>query len=303
MWKKTLILFHLVLLSSIPVVAQLGDRQHRRAGIVEGNSTQTAFTNWGVIGQPAEQGRRGAWKYYTNGYIGDASIFLGIEFPIRDYNGNGIPDTVHSVITCPVARPTIRRDEDPVTGKSWTFEPRPGFFAPAPNQSVAISNRPETWPAIWPDHPEWGSGVWNGLYGPNVFVGSQETYFQMDDQNDEHYNFAQNNPRGIAFHPDSTNLARYGAAISLGVRYIQVSHPLFKDILFRVFDIKNESKVRYPKVVFGTLTGTYIGVTSTEGVGEYDDDVAVYFASSNSILSWDFDNDATRNPRWQGPVG
>ncbi|MBM2841882.1 MAG: hypothetical protein HW412_2410, partial [Bacteroidetes bacterium] len=33
------------------------------------------------------------------------------------------------------------------------------------------------------------------------------------------------------------------------------------------------------------------------------DDVAVYFASSNSILSWDFDNDATRNPRWQGPVG
>ena len=44
-----------------------------------GNQVKTVFGNWGVIGQPAAKGPRGAWKNPNNGYIGDVSPLIGAE--------------------------------------------------------------------------------------------------------------------------------------------------------------------------------------------------------------------------------
>ncbi|HUI66559.1 MAG TPA: hypothetical protein VL126_17070, partial [Bacteroidota bacterium] len=55
--------------------AQTSGQQFEKSGILQGNRVQTVFGNWGVIGQPAQSGRRGAWISPTNGYIGDLSIF------------------------------------------------------------------------------------------------------------------------------------------------------------------------------------------------------------------------------------
>ena len=283
-------------------VAQPSGEIYRRAGIIGGNKVITTFLNDGVIGQPATSGSRGAWLYPTNGYIGDMSVFIGVELPLRDYNGDGIPDTVHSVITCPVLRPVLSRDIDPMTGKYWTFEPEGGYFN-ATQQSPAIRSHRDTWPDLWPDHPEWGVGKWNGLRGPDSLTGDDESFFRMDDRNDERFNSASNNPRGIAFHPDSINPTRTGQGISLSVRYIQSANPFFSDILFRVYDITNEGTIDYAKVVFGTLTGTYIGVTNTEDTQEWSNDVSIYFPSSDFILTWNVPENGVRNPYWQGSVG
>jgi hypothetical protein len=122
-----------------------GDRVNRRTAILNGNQVRTVFGNWGVIGQPAEAGKRGAWKDDNNGYLGDVSPLVGAEVKWRD-------TTFRAVILAPVARPQAApRSEDPVTGKPWSFEPVPGYFAGAPNQSVAVSNNQRSWPDQWPD--------------------------------------------------------------------------------------------------------------------------------------------------------
>ena len=300
--KKGLLLIVLLIGLSCPLYPQTSGPAYMRAAILGANRVQTVFGNWGVIGQPASYGSRGAWIYPSNGYIGDISILIGLELPIRDYNGDGIPDTVHSVITCPVSRPTQMADQDPATGESWTFEPDSGYFNPVQSWP-AIRSAPTTWPAVWADHPEWGAGTWNGLTGPDSFSGDDETYFRMDDRNDKRFNSVNNNARGIAFHPDSVNLARTGQGISVGVRYIESASLLFQDILFRVYDITNNGTTDYSRVVFGTLTGTYVGVTSTEDYAEYLDDASVYFPREDFILTWNYPGSPSKNPRWVGQVG
>ena len=52
---------------------QTSGRAYRRSAIMDGNQVRTVFGNWGVIGQPQEQGKRGSWKYPNNGYLGDVS--------------------------------------------------------------------------------------------------------------------------------------------------------------------------------------------------------------------------------------
>src|SRR5512142_2274747 len=89
--------------------AQSGS-QYRRSAIMNGNQVRTVFGNWGVIGQPADQGHRGAWRNDNDGYLGDVSPLVGAEVK---YNGT----TFHSVVTCPVDRPTQLRDQDPQTSK------------------------------------------------------------------------------------------------------------------------------------------------------------------------------------------
>ena len=228
--------------------------------------------------------------------------YLSASSYLTRYNGDGIADTVHSVITCNVYRPTQTTDTDPGTGKYWTFEPDSGYFNPG-SGSPAIRSLPSTWPSVWPDHPEWGSGHWNGLRGPDSLSGDDESYFRMDDRNDARFNYAANNLRGAAFRPDSTDTTRLGAGISVGVRYIQSAQPLFRDILFRVIDIKNEGTTSYDKVVFGTLNGTYVGITSTEDYMEYANDVSIYFASGEFIRTTNFMDSPSMNPYWHGPVG
>src|SRR5512133_2497903 len=124
MFKRLFASFLLLLLLCTAALSQGIGLIHD--GFIKGNRIHTVFGDQGVIGQPAAMGSRGSWIYETNGYIGDASILLGLELPVRDYNHDGLPDTVHSVITCQVYRPTKQTDSDPVTGTYWTFKPVAG---------------------------------------------------------------------------------------------------------------------------------------------------------------------------------
>ena len=282
------------------ILAQQSGSQFTRTGIINANNVKTVFGNWGVIGQPAQMENRGAWLYPTNGYIGDLSFMVGVELP-------GETPTIHSVITCPFypLRQAASDDIDPITGAWWTFQPITGFFNPT-QSGVATNTDKSTWPSSWPDRPDLkdssGNLPWDGLFGTNRFFFDQESYFVVDDNNDERFNFAANNSFGVAYVPDSTNPARHGQGIRVSVRLIESNHPLLKDALFLVYDIKNEGSQNYSKVVFGQLMGNYIGVTSTEDYGEYNNDVSSLFKGSNFVLNSNF-GDTTANPLWVGRIG
>ncbi len=304
----------LFLLNNTAVVAQIqqpSGRQYRQWAIMNGNQVQTVFGNWGVIGQPQEQGHRGAWKYPNNGYLGDVSPLVGAEVKYDSVYRNGqwvqTPNSVfHEVVTCPVNRPTLLTDTDPRTGKYWTFEPEGGYYNPQKNK-VAMSDDKATWPSIWPDKtqdasdPGW-PGSWNGYFGKNKRNADLETDFVVDDNNDERFNNAGNNPSGIAFKPDSTNPSRNGLGFLMRVRAMQWAQFLAKDNIFWLYEITNTGTTNYDRAVFGMLVGTYVGVTSTEDFGEYRDDWSFFDVNENLTYTGDIkaiNGRCMNDPLWQ----
>jgi hypothetical protein len=273
-----------------------GDQQYRRTAILNGNQVRTVFGNWGVMGQPAEAGKRGAWKDDNNGYLGDVSPLVGAEVKWQD-------STFRAVVLSPVARPQAApRSEDPVTGRPWAFEPVPGYFAGSPNQSVAVSNNQQSWPDQWPDKlndpadPGW-RGSWNGYFGKRASA-DLETYFVMDDQNFERFSDSTNNARRIQFRPDSRLPDRMGLGLEIRVRGLQWAQFLAQDNIFWLYEIKNTGTTNYDRMVFGMLVGTYIGVTSTENAAEYNDDWSFYDVRENITYTGDYGRDTRANPRW-----
>ena len=307
----------LLLFSSAEILAQLriterGNPNFRKVGVHRGNQVRTVFSNYGVIAQPGTEGPRGAWKYDANGYVGDVSPVVGVRLPIRDYirNGNpstldGINDTIYSVVITPVDRPGGGEGGG---GKSYSFEPIPGFadaFLDEIGKGVAMSHLPETWPQQWPDYPDWTySGEplivdgedktpavdWNGFFGRAQFNADQESYFWMDDNNDEE-NFLQNN-----FIPDANDQSRRGHGLQVSVRGLQWSNFLAQDVVFWLYNIKNDGTESYDQAVFGTLVGTYVGVESPE----WNDDASFFNVRESITYTWDFDTyiNPAANPKW-----
>jgi hypothetical protein len=287
------------LMLSLPQLSAQSGREYRRSAVMRGNLVKTVFGNWGVIGQPASQGARGAWIYENNGYIGDVSPLVGAEVVTSD----GIE--FHSVVVCPVSRPTRQAEISPES-KAWGFEPVGGYINEG-QESVALYSDPDSWPPYWPDRlndaedPGW-SGSWNGFRG-KLTTASEECYFVMDDQNDDEFNVMQNNEWGVAFKPDSLNPARDGLGLVVKVRGMQWPDFLAQDCIFWLYEITNTSTTDYSKVVFGMLVGTYVGVTSEEDYREYDDDYSFFDVEKDLTYTGDFDDNADRNPLWQGEVG
>ncbi|MDX9781127.1 MAG: hypothetical protein RBT66_08840, partial [bacterium] len=310
-WFKTLLISFII---STLIFAQSGP-EYRRSAVHNANLVRTVFSNWGVVGQPAAKGPRGAWLYDTNGYIGDISPMVGAEVTYYDASLDSML-TFHSVVVCPVDRPhTDEGLEESSTGKRWTFEPVGGYIN-ANQASVAISTNPNSWPSSWPDKmndpedPGW-LGAWNGYFGKNVFSADQESYYVMDDNNDEEYNSRRNTANrlysgfpGYEFKPDARDATRNGLGLEVKVRGMQWQQFLASDVIFWLYEVTNTSTTDYSKVAFGMVCGTYLGVTGTDdNPGEYDDDWSFFDVENDITYTGDFDKNCRRNPKWQGPVG
>ena len=245
----------------------------------------------------------------TTDTSGDVSPLVGVKLPVKDYTGDGIPDTIVSVITTPVDRPG--KDDLSPSGQFWGFEPIPGFFNPdhpttgEVGKGVAMSHLPDTWPSQWPDYPDWtysGSAIkengidvtpkvdWNGYFGRGQMNADQESYFWMDDNPDEKM-FSL-----YGFTPDSTDPSRRGQGIQVSVRGLQWANFLAQDVIFWVYKIKNDGTTTYDQTVFGTLVGTYVGGSGDE----YNDDASFFDIREAITYTWDFDHYVrpTANPKW-----
>ncbi len=289
-------------------------QEFRRNAVHNANLVRTVFGNWGVIGQPSGKGPRGAWLHDTNGYIGDISPLVGAEVTYYD-EALDSNLTFHSVVVCPVERPhTDEGPEESPSGKRWTFEPAGGYFN-ANQSNIAMSTNPDSWPARWPDKmgeedAGW-PGAWNGYFGKNVFSADQESYFVMDDNNDEEYNYRTYTANrlytgfpGYRFKPDANDPTRNGLGLEVKVRGMQWQQFLASDVIFWLYEVTNTSTTNYSKITFGMVCGTYLGVTGTDdSPQEYDDDWSYFDVENDITYTGDYDNSCRRNPKWQGPVG
>ena len=250
--------------------AQNGDRANRKWGFHDANKINTGFRNYGMIGNwpnkphPTEY-PKGSGRYYLEG----ATIIIAAE--IVDVNG----DTVHTIVT----NFRERIDYSP-EGVPQTFEPLPGFDNPA-GSSIAMSHLPASWPPFWPDKsedtadPGW-PGSWNGFFGKNVFRADQESYFVMDDDKDDEFDFF----------PDSTDSSRRGLGLRVGVRGLQWSEFLAEDIIFWHYTITNEGTTNYDKLIFGSF---FIPEMGGGGLHSPSDAVAVD-PILPLVYAWDTDH-------------
>jgi hypothetical protein len=298
---KCLKIFSAILLLSGILFAQIGKGSPtaEKVGIHNGNRVRTVFNNYGVIAQPASSGPACAWKYDANQYAGDISPLVGLRLPYRDYDNDGKIDTIYSVVITDVDRPG-GGDYSPGGGEPRTFLPIPGFASDLTEgthevKGVAMSHQPDTWPVFWPDHPDWvddnNKVEWNGYFGRGQLNADQESYYMMDDNNDDEMYLNYN------FLPDSTDPFRFGQGLRTTVRGLQWSDFLAQDVIFWLYEISNIGTTNYDQVAFGTLIGTYVGL----GGDEWMDDASFFDVRNNITYSWDFDNyiSPAANPDWK----
>jgi len=218
-------------------------------------------------------------------------------------------DTVYSVATSDGPRGWT---DGPGSGEdTWTLEPLPGY-ADESQEKIAISTdldndgdgKPDTWPWVWPDQPDWidpaGVPYWNGYFGRGVMAADQESYFVMDDSKDYEFNYYEQGEGPLVFLPDSTNPEKFGAGLKVSVRGLQWSHFLAEDIIYWLYEVKNNSTTNYSKVTFGMMVGTLSGGRCNDHIDAQDD--LSYFDNENDI-TYSWDAPPSYSPCYDGPVG
>ena len=259
--------FFVLQLSNI-IIAETGNARNRRRAILDGNHVKTLFWNFGEIGSYPDE-PTGCWLSDDHHYIDGITLMISVA--TDDNNGNQI----HPLET--QYREFVDRSPE---GIPWGFEPLPGFFNPY-QECIAQSNKPSTWPACWPDkmndpdNPGW-SGYWNSYFGKglnNPFI-NLESYYVMDDDPDEEWNF----------YPDENDHSRRGVGLEVSVRALQSSYPLLEDGVFWIYDIRNEGTHDYDSAYVGLYIDWGIG-----GIGDNDSDYVMFDTDHNLVYAYDGD--------------
>ena len=228
--------FILFALFAKPNIAQIsvdqlhGDQEYIYKGFHSGNQIRTTYFNTGLIGDITPDDFACEWPINSgHEYLGRIVLFVGSE--VKDTDGQ----IIHITSEGTNGNPTYTESDD--DGNLRGFLPLPGFCNDD-EQKIAMSHWEESHPDYWPDKmddtkdPGW-PGSWNGYFGKNVLNADQESYYVVDDyQNDE-----------FAFYPDSTDQERRGLGVRVTCRGFQWSNVLVEDILFLLYDVKNVGTV------------------------------------------------------------
>lgn len=277
--------------------AYWSSRAYEKKAIMDGNEVGITFFNYGLLAGVGEV--RGNWPLGSNSfYVGDVLPIVAAEVPVPvDDNGDGIADRIQLVRHVVSTRGPGNRgiNVDPQNPSvAWTFEAKPGFASnrpvqrpdgtTAPNDRVALSNDPNTWPDFWPDQPTWidpatGRAQWNGYFGRGRIAADLESYFWADDHNN--LELQRTYP---LFRADSVLTGRGGLGLEMSVRGLQWSQFLAQDAIFWLYEVTNNSTTTYPRVAVGLTVGTLAG-----GDGDSQDDLAFFDQANRIVYSWDFD--------------
>ena len=77
-------------------------------------------------------------------------------------------------------------DLNPTGEIKWTLYPVSGYFNPL-SETPAMSNDDSSWPDAWPstgNETKW-PGEWDGRFGRGVIYADMETYFVVNDAQDQ----------------------------------------------------------------------------------------------------------------------
>lgn len=239
-----------------------GSPEYRKEGIHNGNLVETLFFNFGEVAwwgkSPSGVWPRGSGHSYMDG------ITPIVVTEVIDQNGDMIR-------ICEAGyRENMAVNSE---GVDLGWQPRPGY-ANLKQDRIAMSDDPNSWPEKWVDKdPSW-NGFWNGYFGKRTNA-DQESYFVMDDDVDDRFNF----------YPDSTDDTRRGLGLKVGVRGFQWSNMLAEDLIFWHYDITNEGTTEYQKMIFGMYVDVGVG-----GQWDSNDDNASFDLGDDITYSWDTNN-------------
>jgi hypothetical protein len=230
-------------------------------GIMQGNRLVARIANFGSIGAPRRFPSI-VWPKGTGRSVGyEFGPIVGAE--VEDRNGNTI-----RIISDALIDGGERQNPNNPTGNVMGWEPLPGYAADRPNESVAISSRPETWPASWHE-----TG-WPGRKGIGEITADEEFYYVMDDRwNDEFEYYPLQNEA------DSVR----GLGIIMSVRGYQFAAGPAQDIIFLLYELTlREDAKPLDKVAVGMVGDPHMG-----GPANFADDYYGFDRSRNMVYTYD----------------
>lgn len=184
-------------------------------------------------------------------------------------------------------------DLNPLGTVEWGFYPVFGYFNET-GEYPAISNIESSWPiAGWPStgfETKW-PGEWNGRFGRGVIYADQESYYVVNDAQDQENLGPEDNvryyPRPGHFvgdlKPDVTiqpGVPWGGLGLRVSVRGFQWNNPQARDAIFWEYSIANVSEYDLRDVAFGYWLDNSIG-------GDGDDDLGFFNKQEDMAYSWD----------------
>ncbi len=244
-----------------------GHISNRKYGVMDGNLCRIPFQNYGKLG--------GALGYVIEYPIGSGRIQMDGIAPLVITRITDIHGKNHA--SCETSYLRGEFSDKPASGDVfWAYEPLAGYCNP--NQlEAAMSDDDFTWPDFWPDKmddvidPGW-PGEWNGYFGKGVKNAELETYFVIDDDPDEEFEF----------YPDENDSTRRGLGTQMYIRSLQWNNVLTESHNFWLYEIENEGTTTYDSVYFALFADFKIG--------GWDEDVAGYHTKLDLAYCYDFDN-------------
>ena len=307
--KKNFILIVLLLVLPITILGQSktyegpddpsGDRNYERIGYMSGNRAFIFFRN--TTEQSNCCGKEySKWPNDNTGLpmLDGIALLIGAKtFVAKD----SIPDpwmTQSKLDTLYFIQTSYREgmDIDPTGTARWGFEPPKGYSNEA-SDYLAMSNIPKSWPvAGWPStgtQVKW-PGQWNGRFGMGKTYADLETFFVVNDAQDQEY--LQKNKRvkyyprpGIKIGDKDPNITRNfgapwgGLGIRVETRGMQWSNTQTQDAIFWEYSISNISDYDIPNSVFGYWVDAGIGRNE-----EYDE-LGYFDSYLDMAFAWDID--------------
>lgn len=279
-----------------------GDIAARREGFMTGNRVFLFFRNTTELSDwPAPEVSK--WPNNENGtkMLDGIALLVGARVYIAN---DSIPVTDPAEIASRTDLDTLyflqtsyreEMDRDPTGTVEWGFYPVFNYLNPL-SDYPAMSNRAESWPVGgWPAQgysKKW-PGEWNGRFGRGVIYADLESYFAVNDAQDQEYLGPEDDvkyyPRPGRFIGDNDpNVSIQkgkpwgGLGLRVELRGFQWNNPQARDAIFWEYTIANVSDYDIADVAFGYWVDNAIG-----GDGS-DDELGYFDAFIDMSYSWDF---------------
>jgi hypothetical protein len=285
-----------------------GDPAAERMSYMDGNQIRLEFRNTTELSYWSSASPNGESLWPNNfegtrmldgiGLLVGARVYIEQDtIPVEDpenYSGSFSLDTLYYCQT----NYRENMDLNPLGDIRWGFEPVYGYFNELIEHGTpAMSNRPESWPlAGWPasgDALKW-QGEWDGRFGRGKINSELETYFVVNDAQDQEYLGFEDRvkyyPRPGRYIGDKSPSVSVQAGMpwgGLGLRVeqrgFQWNNAQARDAIFWEYEIANISDYDLPEVAFGYWVDTWIG-------GEWDsDDIGFFDTQIDMAYCWDED--------------
>ena len=184
-------------------------------------------------------------------------------------------------------------DVNPAGTFEYGFYPAFGYSNET-SEYPAMSNRPDSWPSNgWPatgTSTKW-PGEWDGRFGRGVIYADMETYFVVNDAQDQEY---LELPDRVRYYPrrnktigamrDNVTIGKGNPWGGLGIRVeargFQWNNPQARDAIFWEYNIANISDYDLTEVAFGYWVDNAIG-------NDGNDELAYFNIDLDMSYSWD----------------